>query len=123
VNADSSAHAAVLALFTRRDFHFIVPAVVLCEAFYIIGSRFGPRAEAGFIKSLARHDVVAPTPDDLIRMAELVEQYADFPLGGSDAAVIALAERLGTNTIVTLDRRHFSVVRPRHVERFSLLPD
>ena len=37
-------------------------------------------------------------------MSQLVEQYADFPLGGTDAAVIALAERLGTRRVFTLDR-------------------
>jgi predicted nucleic acid-binding protein len=55
-------------------------------------------------------------------MAELVEQYADFPLGGKDASVIALAERLEAPTIVTLDRRHFAAVAPRHREAFELLP-
>jgi hypothetical protein len=35
---------------------------------------------------------------------------------------MAAAERLGVSTIATLDRRHFSVVRPRHVETFELLP-
>jgi hypothetical protein len=29
-------------------------------------------------------------------MAELVEVYADFPLGTTDAAVVAVAERLGS---------------------------
>ncbi|MBA3300810.1 MAG: VapC toxin family PIN domain ribonuclease, partial [Thermoleophilaceae bacterium] len=54
--------------------------------------------------------------------AELVGQYADFPLGGTDASVIALAERLGAPVVITLDRRHFGAVEPRHVERFELLP-
>jgi predicted nucleic acid-binding protein len=36
--------------------------------------------------------------------------------------VIALAERLGAPVIVTLDRRHFAAVRPRHREAFELLP-
>jgi uncharacterized protein len=36
--------------------------------------------------------------------------------------VIALAERLGAATIATLDKRHFGVVRPRHVESFTLVP-
>jgi predicted nucleic acid-binding protein len=40
-------------------------------------------------------------------MAELVETYADFPLGTTDAAVVAVAERLGVSEIATLDRRHF----------------
>lgn len=31
-------------------------------------------------------------------------------------------ERLGTDTIATLDRREFSVVRPRPVVSFTLVP-
>ena len=41
-------------------------------------------------------------------------------LGTVDASVVAAAERLGITAIATLDRRHFSVVRPRHVEAFAL---
>jgi hypothetical protein len=55
-------------------------------------------------------------------MAELVESYLDLPLGIVDAAVVAIAERLALKEIATLDHRHFSVVRPRHVRAFSLLP-
>jgi uncharacterized protein len=55
-------------------------------------------------------------------MADLVETYADLPLGTVDACVIAVAEHLGTSTIETLDRRHFTVVRPSHVDAFELVP-
>jgi hypothetical protein len=36
--------------------------------------------------------------------------------------VIALAERQGAVRIATLNRRHFTVVRPRHAAAFELLP-
>jgi hypothetical protein len=36
--------------------------------------------------------------------------------------VIALAERLQTDLIITLDWRHFGSVKPKHCERFRLLP-
>lgn len=62
------------------------------------------------------------TEADLARIVELTEAYADLPLGGTDASVIAVAERLGFETVATLDRRHFSVVRPRHAEFLTLLP-
>jgi len=62
------------------------------------------------------------TDADLARMAELTETYVDLPLGGTDASVIAVAERLAFEAVATLDRRHFSVVRPRHVEFLTLLP-
>jgi predicted nucleic acid-binding protein len=55
-------------------------------------------------------------------MAELVHRYADLPLGTVDASVIAAAERLAIGRVATLDRRHFSVVRPRHVDAFVLIP-
>jgi hypothetical protein len=41
--------------------------------------------------------------------------YGDLLLGGTDAAVIAVAERLGAVDVATVDHRHFRVVRPRHV--------
>lgn len=59
---------------------------------------------------------------DIGRMAELVETYLDLPLGVVDAAVAAIAERLGLTEIATLDHRHFTVIRPRHVQAFTLLP-
>jgi hypothetical protein len=45
-----------------------------------------------------------------------------LPLGSVDASVIAVAERLAIQEVATLDRRHFSVVRPLHVAALTLLP-
>jgi hypothetical protein len=53
-------------------------------------------------------------------MVELVETYADFPLGTTDAAVMALAERLGLTEIASTDHRHFRAVRPRYVHAASV---
>jgi predicted nucleic acid-binding protein len=60
---------------------------------------------------------------DLARVAELVRRYADLPLGTVDASVVATAERLGLHEIATVDRRDFTVVRPAHVDAFTLLPE
>jgi predicted nucleic acid-binding protein len=62
------------------------------------------------------------THGDWVRVRALVRQYADLPLGGTDASMVALAERLGADRIATLDRRHFGVVRPDHAPALSLLP-
>jgi predicted nucleic acid-binding protein len=66
--------------------------------------------------------VEGPSEEDFTRMAELVKQYGDFSLGGTDASVVALAERLEAPVVVTLDRRHFASVSPRHRHAFELLP-
>jgi uncharacterized protein len=74
------------------------------------------------LRGIASLEIEGPQPHEWQRIADLVETYADLPLGGTDASVIALAERLDATAIVTLDRRHFSVVRPAHVDAFELLP-
>jgi uncharacterized protein len=103
----------------------VVPATIVAEVCYMISRyRFGSAAEAAFLRSFASGDLVVGNlvEDDFERMAQFVEQYADFPLGGSDASVIAMAERRSITTILTIDRRHFAAVRPKHVEAFQLLP-
>lgn len=62
------------------------------------------------------------TAADWLRIAELVAKYHDLPLGTVDACLVALAERLRIATVVTLDARHFRVVRPAHVDAFTLVP-
>ncbi len=76
------------------------------------------------LRRLARADVLPEqvTPDDLDRIAELVETYVDFPLGFVDASLVAIAQRLGITRILALDRRRFSGIRPRHTAAFELLP-
>jgi predicted nucleic acid-binding protein len=59
---------------------------------------------------------------DWLRIAHLVGIYRDLPLGAVDASVVAAAERLRLTQVATLDRRHFTVVRPAHIEAFELLP-
>jgi len=46
---------------------------------------------------------------DLARIRAIVLRYADLPLGFSDAAVIACAERNG-GYVATFDRRHFDII-------------
>ncbi|MEV5839614.1 PIN domain-containing protein [Nocardia sp. NPDC052112] len=88
-------------------------------------TRVGPSAEARFLESIANEEIelVDLTRTDLLRMAELVRKYSDFPLGAVDAAVLAVAERLEVNEVATLDRRHFSAVRTHHSAPLRLLPD
>jgi hypothetical protein len=121
-DADDNDHLASRATLGRADLRLVIPAMVVAEATYFVGRRLGPNAEAAFLRGLAALDVEGPSREDLTRMAELVADYADFPLGGTDASVVALAERLGATTVVTLDRRHFAAVVPRHCDVFELLP-
>ena len=126
-------HHACVELFTglrlaRR--RLLVPATVVAEVGYMLQTKVGSFAEAAFLQAIGDGDLEFVdlkaedgTRMDGTRMAKLVNQYDDLPLGTTDASAIALAERLGTREVATLDRRHFTVVRPRHVEALSLLPE
>jgi predicted nucleic acid-binding protein len=96
--------------------------MVVAEATYLVGTRLGPDAEAAFLRGVAELEIEGPSMEDWSRMAELVARYCDFPLGGTDASVVALAERLEASVVITLDRRHFAAVQPRHRPAFDLLP-
>ncbi|MGH3616228.1 MAG: type II toxin-antitoxin system VapC family toxin [Pseudonocardia sp.] len=102
----------------------LVPAPVVAEVGYLLSRTGGAKIEAAFLRSVVHRTITIVDLElaDYARMAELVETYADFPLGTTDAAVVAVAERLGIVEIATLDRRHFHAVRPRHADSFSLLP-
>jgi uncharacterized protein len=122
VDADDEDHAACRAVLERRDLELIVPALVVAEAAYLVGRRLGAGIEAAFVRGLADLEVEAPTAQEWPLIADLVERYGDFPLGTTDASVVTLAERLDTNVIVTLDRRHFGAVRSTGGRPFELLP-
>jgi len=76
------------------------------------------------LQSIADGDLalVELVPEDMPRVIELVDAYADFPLGTTDASVSAIAERLTITEVATLDHRHFPNVRPRHADYLTLLP-
>jgi predicted nucleic acid-binding protein len=103
-----------------------VSAIVVAEVSYLLKRAPNPpRPEIAFLRLIASERVqpVNPLPADYERMAELVGQYANLDLGAADASNIDIAERMGVSTIATVDRRDFSIVRPKHVAVFELVPD
>ena len=60
--------------------------------------------------------------EDWVRVHQILEQYSDNQLDFTDAAIVAIAERLDITRVYTLDRRDFSIIRPSHCNYFELLP-
>jgi predicted nucleic acid-binding protein len=123
VVANDRNHQRSVELLRRQDLELIVPAMVVAEVSYLLSTRLGPSAEAAFLRGLTAVEVEGPHPEDWLAISALVERYSDSPLGGTDASVAVLAERLGTDLIITLDRRHFSFLRMTDGRPFRLLPD
>jgi uncharacterized protein len=117
-------HHACRALLEGDEGPLVTTAMVIAEAAYLIDRQLGPAAEAALYASITSRQLLVENLEDSDweRIAGLVTTYASLRLGGTDASVVTLAERLGTTRIATLNHRHFRVVRPRHADAFELLP-
>lgn len=124
MDRDDAWHARVRAWWLRSREDVLVPVMVLPEVAYLLGRRIGPEAELAFTRAIIDGEFVLEglAPEDVERAAELMGIYVDTPLGLVDACVVAAAERLDIVNVLTVDRRHFSLVRPRHVPSLKLLP-
>jgi uncharacterized protein len=125
LDAGDPDHARCVSLVERLDEDLVVPAAVLVEVDYWVLQLLGHDAWATFVEDIARgaYRIEPLEVSDLERAAELERTYAELDLGLVDASVIALCERLGEPKVATLDRRDFSIVRPRHTEALQLLPE
>ncbi|MGH2790843.1 MAG: type II toxin-antitoxin system VapC family toxin [Actinomycetota bacterium] len=124
VDQDDRHHHACLELLSAHEGPLVVPVLVVTEVAYLIETRLGAQAEVRFLGDLASGAFANEpvTATDWLRIAELVWEYRDLPLGTVDASVVTTAERLNIQKVATLDRRHFSVVQPGHISAFDLLP-
>ena len=128
--------SVVLAATDRRDRHhrrcrdllesaaeqLVLPAPTLCEIDYWMRERVGVGAMVAILRDVLAGGYVVEdlTDDDYDRAIEVMDRYEQ--IGFVDASVLAICERLEEPKLATLDRRHFGMVRPRHVEALELLP-
>ena len=125
-NRDDKHHAGVRAAVARTG-HLVVSPCVLTELDYLLATRQGPAVSNRALEYIAgrtasgRWEVPALAPHLLAARAVL----ADYPsVGLADAMNVVLAREFRTNTVATLDRRHFRMLRPLTVhDAFRLLPD
>jgi len=125
LNADDAHHERCRAWLVENHEPLVVPVPVISETCYFIERDRDAETEVQFLASFepgAMFEMADLVADDWTRVARLIRTYADLPLGVVDASVVAVAERLEVGRIATLDHRHFSIVRPAHLERFELVP-
>jgi predicted nucleic acid-binding protein len=117
-------HVRVVKWWKANAERVVIPVCVLSEVCYLLHTRISPDAEASFVKSIAdgEFEIEPLEVNDFERIEAIMSKYADLELGFVDAAVAATAERLDAVTVLTTDRKHFSVLRPRHASAFQLSP-
>jgi predicted nucleic acid-binding protein len=107
-----------------RGSRLATTGAVITEAFYFLSDvRNGPASLASFLDASATEVRDVFSPDALVAAVGLMGKYADTPMDFPDATLVWVAEQIGTDKILTLDRRGFSAFRFGKNQRFKLLLD
>ena len=123
-NAREPDHEAVSGVIDINDELLVVSPYVLAELDYLIAKRVGVDAELEVLRELSSGawELAVVGVAELELTTSIIEKYSDQDIGVADASMVVLADRYQTRTIVTLDRRHFDVLRPIGGGRFSIRP-
>lgn len=122
LDADHALHPAARELMESEG--LLVPSTVLPEVDYLAVKYLGVATARTFLKDVAEgaYDYLQVERTDIIRAQQLVAEYRDVYVGLVDASLVAIAERYRIRRIFTLDRRHFSMFRPKGLDYLELLP-
>jgi len=116
-------HDAVRLLYEENPDAWVLPWAILPEVDYLTATHLGPRAQDLWLADLAAgsFSVEWGRPEDLTAAERICRRHRALRIGLVDAVVVAVAERLRADAIVTLDLKHFGAVaikgRPRLLPR------
>lgn len=124
LDADDPDHARCVQLVEDGREDLVVPSAVLVEVDYWTRKLLGCAVMEAFVDDVAAgaYRLVELDARGYQRAVQLECQYDDLGLGLVDACVVVTCEQLGETKVATLDRRHFSAVRPAHCPALTLLP-
>ena len=96
---------------------------VVTEAMYLLGRGRGWAGQKSLWELIVRKgvDIRIPADAEPSRTAVLMEKYADLPMDLADASLVALAEKIGSTSVFTLDD-DFLVYRLPKGKRFKCIP-
>ena len=122
--ASDAAHGTLARWMRTGNRQLMVSPYVVAELDYLVGRELGPRAAAAALTELGSGGYVLAgfDRDDLNAALQVIARYPDQAIGITDASLVVLAHRFETRDILTLDHRHFDVLRPIHGGRFRVLP-
>lgn len=123
-NPNDAHHQQVVSSARKLRGALILPVSVLPEICYLLASRVSHAAMRQFLQQLTKSQTILEALDyaDLQRVNEILEQYHDSRLDFVDATIVAIAERRKITRILSLDRRDYTMIRPKHCAFFEILP-
>ena len=122
LDEDDKHHAAVVEV--AQSFDLLVPVTVLPEVDYLVTKYLGEAVVRSFLEAMTEGEFIyLPIEiEEICRTTEIMARYSDIPIGFVDTSLVALAESHNIHRIVTLDSRHFNIIRPEGIEYLELLP-
>lgn len=117
-------HTAAREALSDHDGTLLLSPFVLAELDYLLSTRVGTSAELALLGEVGRgaYRLEPFSEDDVAEVAGVIERYADLGVGLTDASNVVIANRHNTLDILTLDERHFRVLRGPRDRPFRLLP-
>lgn len=102
----------------------IVSPFVLAELDHMTTSLRGVDDELIMLKELSSgsYELIPFDESDVGMAGEVIDRYRDLGVGLTDASLVVLAARHATDTILTLDHRHFRAMIGLDGSHFRLLP-
>lgn len=124
LNASESEHQATIRVLENIREPIVLPVPAITEIAYPLARDINNEVAADFVASLAATELTLEIPrqEDYSRSAAILRQYSDAKLDFIDTMIVAIAERLNITRILTLDRRDFQLIRPKHCSGFEILP-
>jgi len=121
-NRREPTHPSVAEAVAQEQGPLVVSPYVVAELDYLVSTRLGADAEQRVLAELASpaYVLAAIDRDDLRACTELVSRYPG--IGVTDASMLVLADRLGIDRVLTLDRRHFEMVRSPSGRALAIVP-
>lgn len=97
---------------------------VLAELDYLLATRVGIAAEVALLEEVGRgtYQLEAMGVADVADARRTIERFPGQAIGLADASIVVLAERHGITDVLTLDERHFRVLRTSGDRPFRILP-
>ncbi len=113
-NAKDTYHQQVQNFLARCTSNLLTTMSCITEVMYLLSSNW--RVQNQFLRGveLRVFAFTALLPEDLVRIAQLNERYADLPGDFADLSLVAISERLNVSAIVTLDSDFDSYRRYRN---------
>lgn len=123
-DASEPDHAAVADAIGGTTDLLVVSPYVVAELDYLLATRHGVEAELTVLAELmtGAWELAVCGGAEIEQARSIIAKYRDQQIGVADASNVVLAQHYRTRTILTLDRRHFEVLRPMTGGRFTILP-